>query len=56
MHSPELRATFSLEGLQARHAQALRAARETTPAERGEVDAEVEVEVESGDEDEGAPG
>ncbi|NNB91697.1 AT hook motif domain protein [Corallococcus exiguus] len=38
----ELHATFSLEGLQARHAQALRAARETTPAERGEVDAEVE--------------
>lgn len=37
----ELHATFSLEGLQARHAQALRAARETTPAERGEVDAEV---------------
>ncbi|WP_408891553.1 AT hook motif domain protein [Myxococcus faecalis] len=36
----ELHATFSLEGLQARHAQALRAARETTPAERGEVDAE----------------
>ncbi|RUO87440.1 AT hook motif domain protein [Corallococcus sp. AB018] len=44
----ELHATFSLEGLQARHAQALRAARETTPAERGEVDAEV---VESSDED-----
>ncbi|MCY1033243.1 AT hook motif domain protein [Corallococcus sp. BB11-1] len=38
----ELHATFSLEGLQARHALALRAARETTPAERGEVDAEVE--------------
>ncbi|WP_426747401.1 AT hook motif domain protein [Myxococcus faecalis] len=38
----ELHATFSLEGLQARHAQALRAARESTPAERGEVDAEVE--------------
>ncbi|NOJ82303.1 AT hook motif domain protein [Myxococcus xanthus] len=37
----ELHASFSLEGLQARHAQALRAARETTPAERGEVDAEV---------------
>ncbi|CAM4543785.1 hypothetical protein [Myxococcus xanthus] len=44
----ELHATFSLEGLQARHAQALRAARESTPAERGEVDAEV---VESSDED-----
>ncbi|NVJ27317.1 AT hook motif domain protein [Myxococcus sp. AM011] len=43
----ELHATFSLEGLQARHAQALRAARETTPAERGEVDAEAE----SSDED-----
>lgn len=43
----ELHATFSLESLQARHAQALRAARETTPAERGEVDAEV---VESDDE------
>lgn len=42
----ELHASFSLEGLQARHAQALRVARETTPAERGEVDAEVE----SGDE------
>ncbi|AKF85050.1 AT hook motif domain protein [Myxococcus fulvus 124B02] len=40
----ELHATFSLEGLQARHAQALRTARETTPAERGEVDAEVESE------------
>ncbi|WP_305798554.1 hypothetical protein [Myxococcus sp. CA033] len=38
----ELHASFSLEGLQARHAHALRAARETTPAERGEVDAEVE--------------
>ncbi|MCY1036196.1 AT hook motif domain protein [Corallococcus sp. BB11-1] len=38
----ELHASFSLEGLQARHALALRAARETTPAERGEVDAEVE--------------
>ncbi|MDC0714270.1 AT hook motif domain protein [Stigmatella sp. ncwal1] len=37
----ELHASFSLEGLQARHAHALRAARETTPAERGEVDAEV---------------
>ncbi|NVJ26332.1 AT hook motif domain protein [Myxococcus sp. AM011] len=37
----ELHASFSLEGLQARHAQALRAARETTPAVRGEVDAEV---------------
>ncbi|WP_228565350.1 AT hook motif domain protein [Myxococcus sp. AB036A] len=36
----ELHASFSLEGLQARHAQALRAARETTPSERGEVDAE----------------
>ncbi|CAM4493785.1 AT hook motif domain protein [Corallococcus exiguus] len=44
----ELHATFSLEGLQARHAQALRAARETTPAVRGEVDAEV---VSSDDED-----
>ncbi|TQF08702.1 AT hook motif domain protein [Myxococcus llanfairpwllgwyngyllgogerychwyrndrobwllllantysiliogogogochensis] len=44
----ELHASFSLEGLQARHAQALRAARETTPAVRGEVDAEV---VSSGDED-----
>ncbi|WP_050989267.1 hypothetical protein [Corallococcus macrosporus] len=40
----ELHASFSLEGLQARHAQALRVARETTPAERGEVDAEVESE------------
>ncbi|MBU8900652.1 AT hook motif domain protein [Corallococcus sp. M34] len=38
----ELHATYSLEGLQARHAQALRAARETTPAERGEVDAETD--------------
>nr|WP_254614599.1 hypothetical protein [Myxococcus sp. CA056] len=38
----ELHASFSLEGLQARHAHALRAACETTPAERGEVDAEVE--------------
>ncbi|QQR46197.1 AT hook motif domain protein [Myxococcus xanthus] len=38
----ELHASFSLEGLQARHAQALRVVRETTPAERGEVDAEVE--------------
>ncbi|WP_332307171.1 hypothetical protein [Stigmatella aurantiaca] len=38
----DLHTTFSLEGLQARHAQALRAARETTPAERGEVGAEVE--------------
>nr|BDT32054.1 AT hook motif domain protein [Myxococcus sp. MH1] len=47
----ELHATFSLEGLQARHAQALRAARETTPAERGEVDAEVE----SGNEAIGVP-
>ncbi|MCP3170166.1 AT hook motif domain protein [Myxococcus qinghaiensis] len=37
----ELHASFSLEGLQARHAHALRAARETTSAERGEVDAEV---------------
>lgn len=37
----ELHASFPLEGLQARHAQALRAARETTPAVRGEVDAEV---------------
>ncbi|WP_275472525.1 hypothetical protein [Myxococcus hansupus] len=37
----ELHASFSLEGLQARHAQALRAARETTTAVRGEVDAEV---------------
>jgi DNA-binding transcriptional regulator YhcF (GntR family) len=37
----ELHASFSLEGLQARHAHALRAARETTPAERGEVDAAV---------------
>ncbi|MFP2895105.1 AT hook motif domain protein [Corallococcus sp. 4LFB] len=44
----ELHASFSLEGLQARHAQALRAARETTPAVRGEVDAEV---VSSDDED-----
>ncbi|TQF08913.1 AT hook motif domain protein [Myxococcus llanfairpwllgwyngyllgogerychwyrndrobwllllantysiliogogogochensis] len=43
----ELHASFSLEGLQSRHAQALRAARETSPAERGEVDAEV---VESDDE------
>lgn len=42
----ELHASFSLEGLQSRHAQALRVARETTPAERGEVDAEV---VESSD-------
>ncbi|GEL72347.1 hypothetical protein MVI01_41310 [Myxococcus virescens] len=38
----ELHTCFSLEGLQARHAQALRAAREATPAEHGEVDAEVE--------------
>ncbi|WP_338869352.1 AT hook motif domain protein [Myxococcus stipitatus] len=38
----ELHATFSLEGLQARHAQALRAAQESTPAERGEVDAVLE--------------
>ncbi|WP_254626404.1 AT hook motif domain protein [Myxococcus sp. CA039A] len=37
----ELHASFSLEGLQTRHAQALRAARETTPAERGEVVAEL---------------
>ncbi|WP_342379323.1 hypothetical protein [Myxococcus stipitatus] len=37
----ELHATFSLEGPHARHARALRAARETTPAERGEVDTEV---------------
>ncbi|NRD61718.1 AT hook motif domain protein, partial [Corallococcus exiguus] len=44
----ELHASFSLEGLQARHAQAMRAARETTPAVRGEVDAEV---VSSDDED-----
>ncbi|NOJ79839.1 AT hook motif domain protein [Myxococcus xanthus] len=47
----ELHATFSLEGLQARHAQSLRAARETTPAERGEVDAEVV----SSDDEENAP-
>ncbi|QDE81619.1 MULTISPECIES: hypothetical protein [Myxococcus] len=44
----ELHASFALEGLQARHAHALGAARETTPAERGEVDAEV---VSSDDED-----
>jgi len=49
----ELHASFSLEGLQARHAQALRAARETTPAERGEVDAEV---VESSDDEENDSG
>ncbi|WP_002634530.1 hypothetical protein [Myxococcus hansupus] len=36
-----LHATLSVDGLRARHTQALRAARETTPAERGEVDAEM---------------
>ncbi|WP_426749936.1 AT hook motif domain protein [Myxococcus sp. Y35] len=45
----ELHASFSLEGLQARHAQALRVARETTPAERGEVDAEFCEQLESND-------